>query len=294
MLVFCVCAFIFGLVWLNNSIVNKRQLETYSQQQASALSRRQAQMLENREANRQVYIAQLAEQAMQAAHSAVAGPPLTFENSREEFAALIAVSRIVACSERDTDGQFVTSTTANALPHVDPSLPLDPSVVLDFDPTRSGAREDLDLLVSEVNTIYPLVLMGKMRDPWHREVKRMLAEYKITPAPLIIDVDQRRDHRTFIPLVARILGTEELPQLVLDGKPIGSYHQVLEMKENDTFASLLEEQGMLVSEAKKKKKGVKERERLEVSWWLCCGEFFVLVLIFQNERILGPAPIRDE
>lgn len=107
--------------------------------------------------------------------------------------------------------------------------------------------------------------MGKMRDPWHREIKKMLAEFKITPAPLIIDLDQRRDHRTFIPLVARILGTDELPQLVLDGKPVGSYHEILELREKGEFASVLEDQGLLVTDAKKKKKGIKERERLEVS-----------------------------
>lgn len=166
---------------------------------------------------------------------------------------------------RKSDGQFVTSTTANALPELDPTVPLDPAVVLDFDPNRPGAREDLELLVNEVNTVYPLVLVGKMRDPWYREIKKMLAEYKITPAPLTIDVDQRRDHRTFIPLLARLLGTEELPQLLLKGESLGSYHDVASLQGTGELAKTLEAGGLVVREQKKKKKGVKERERIEVS-----------------------------
>lgn len=127
-----------------------------------------------------------------------------------------------------------------------------------------------------MNTIFPVVVMGKMRDPWLREVKKMLAEYKITPAPLMIDVDQRRDQSTFIPLMARLLGTPELPQLLLQGKSLGSYHDVLALRDAGTFRSTLEASGAVsVRDAKKKKKGVKERERIE------------------NERVLGPAPIVD-
>jgi len=138
-------------------------------------------------------------------------------------------------------------------------------MVLDFDPTRSGAREDLELLVNEVNTVYPLVLFGKMRDPYYREIKKVLAEYKITPAPLVIDVDQRRDHRFFIPLLARLLGTEELPQLVLKGESLGSFYDVMGLQERGQLTTTLEESGLAIQVQKKKKKGVKERERIEVS-----------------------------
>jgi hypothetical protein len=122
--------------------------------------------------------------------------------------------------------------------------------------------------------MYPVVLLGRMRDPWHREVKKLLAEYKITPAPLIIDVDQRRDASIFLPIIARLLDSSELPQLLLSGERLGSYHEVLELRESGKLVSTLEASGMVsVKDAKKKKKGVRERERME------------------NERILGPAPI---
>lgn len=171
--------------------------------------------------------------------------------------------------------QFITSTTSNVLPDVDASLPLDPSLILDFDPTHPNARDDLDLLKDEIHTLYPLILFGKMRDPWHREVKKMLAEYKIVPAPLVIELDQRPDSGVFAPLLARLLGTNELPQLTLFGKSLGSYHDVLNLREKGKLKSTLEAGGLSVKAAKKNKKRVRETEREE------------------NERVLGPRPIVD-
>lgn len=148
--------------------------------------------------------------------------------------------------------------------------------MLDFDLSVAGAQDDVDLLQSEIHAIYPVVLFGRMRDPWHREIRAMLSEYKITPAPLIVDVDQRRDNAIFGPLLERLIGSHELPQLILAGKSLGSYHDVLAMREKGTLKKTLEMGGSVsVRNAKKKKKGVKERERME------------------NERVLGPKPIVD-
>lgn len=68
----------------------------------------------------------------------------------EELAALLA---------------FITSTTANALPPLDPTVPLEPSVILDFDYTKSTAQSDLKILMEDVISRYPVVLVGRMRDP---------------------------------------------------------------------------------------------------------------------------------
>jgi hypothetical protein len=157
---------------------------------------------------------------------------------------------------------------------------LEPSAVLDFDPARPNAREDLKLLQAEVNSLFPIVVMGKMRDHWHREIKKMLAEYKIIPSPLIIDLDQRRDHMIFIPLVSRLLNTTELPQLLLKGKPLGSYHDVLDMRDKGTFPKILEASGA-VSVRYATKKDVKEVRRIAEAQRI------------ENERILGPKPIVD-
>ncbi|UOH81406.1 hypothetical protein LQV05_004075 [Cryptococcus neoformans] len=181
-----------------------------------------------------------------------------FESVEEELAALIS---------------FVTSTTSNVIPQVDPSVPLDPSVILDFDPLHPNARDDLHLLQTEINALYPLVLFGRMRDPHHREIKRLLSEVKITPAPLIVEVDQRKDRNVFIPTVARLLG-DELPVITLQGKRLGGYKEIMAMHETGTLNDRLQKGGaVLVREIKKKMKGIKEQERIE------------------NERVLGPAPV---
>jgi hypothetical protein len=178
--------------------------------------------------------------------------------------------------ELRTDNQFITATTANALPPLDPELPLDPEAILDFDPSRPDATEDFDFVKAETNTVYPIVLFGKMRDPWHREIQKVLAEFKITPSPLIVDIDQRRDHLLFIPLLARIFGSDELPQLTLAGESLGSYHDVLELRDSGKLRTALEASGHVsIRDIKKKKKGAKERERLD------------------NERVLAPKPIID-
>jgi len=115
-----------------------------------------------------------------------------------------------------------------------------------------------------------------MRDPFHREIQKVLAEYKITPSPLIVDVDQRRDHLLFIPLLARLFGDSELPQLALAGESLGTYHDVLAMRDSGKLRTTLEASGLVsIRDIKKKKKGAKERERLD------------------NERVLAPKPIVD-
>ena len=159
---------------------------------------------------------------------------------------------------------------------MDATKPLDPSIILDFDPTSSSAKQDMQFLHEEINSLYPMVLFGRMRDPWHREIRAILSEYKITPAPLLVDVDQRRDHHVFHGILSRLFGTQELPLLILNGVSVGTYHDVLALREAGTLKSRLEANGSVsLRNAKKKKKGVRERERKE------------------NERILGPKPIVD-
>ncbi len=83
-------------------------------------------------------------------------------------------------------------------------------------------------LEREIWGMFPIVLVGKMRDPWHREIKKMLAGYRISPPPMIIEVDQRSDATHLVPLLARLLESDELPQVIVGGRTIGSYKQVKE------------------------------------------------------------------
>ncbi|MGG6499450.1 UNVERIFIED_CONTAM: hypothetical protein NY603_41675, partial [Bacteroidetes bacterium 56_B9] len=71
-------------------------------------------------------------------------------------------------------------------------------------------------------------------------------------------------HHVFTGILERIFGTKELPLLVLNGVSVGSYHDVLALREAGTIKSRLEANGSVsVRTVKKKKKGVRERERKE-------------------------------
>ncbi|WWC61062.1 uncharacterized protein I303_103640 [Kwoniella dejecticola CBS 10117] len=262
-----VCVFTFGLVLLNRAMNQAAHLDHVVNQQNLAFGRRYVDLYhtDHGKASDHAIMAERTDNARQAEAGVqkvlvAGGKVLEFESPEEEFAAVIS---------------YMTSTTANALPAVDPSKPLDPHTILDFDPTHPNAREDLNLLQEEINTMYPIVLVGRMRDPWHREIQRILSEYKIQPPPLVIDLDQRKDHATIIPLFERLLDTSVLPQLVVQGKSLGSYHDILDMRDSGRLIDTLQEnESISIQEiVKKKKKGIREKERIE------------------NERILRPAPI---
>lgn len=170
---------------------------------------------------------------------------------------------------------FLTSTSASALPRIDPSKPLDPQLILDFDHTKPTARQDMRQLESDMMALFPVILFGRMRDPHHREMMKMLSQYKIDPPPLIVEVDQRADAETLIPLLARLLGSPQLPQLVLGGTAAGSYKEAQKALDDKTFKQWIARSGADITEKKikKKPKYAKMAERAE------------------NERVLGPRPI---
>lgn len=186
--------------------------------------------------------------------------PIQFASKKDELLTLIG---------------FITAATGNILPaYVDPSESIDMSVLVGFDPSAAGAADDLEFLKEEVITQHPLVLFGRMRDPWHHEVVSVLDQWKITPSPLIVEVDQRRDAATFEPVLERLFGTDELPQLVLAGQTIGGAQEVLGM-ETDDLKDKLEKSGLMTVAEKKKKKNdlAAQRER--------------------QHRLLHPDPIED-
>ena len=272
------CFFVIMTVFFSRAVTQASQMDVLmAQRRASLLERRFVEDgLMNIETAAQAEIGH--EAVLEVPHEKIEAHPLTaFASTKDELLALISVSQFVVClCENSADNQFITATTANALPPLDPEQPLTPEAILDFDPSRDDATEDFEFVKTETNTVYPIVLFGKMRDPFHREIQKVLAEYKITPSPLIVDVDQRRDHLLFIPLLARLFGDSELPQLALAGESLGTYHDVLAMRDSGKLRTTLEASGLVsIRDIKKKKKGAKERERLD------------------NERVLAPKPIVD-
>ncbi|KAJ9104742.1 hypothetical protein QFC19_003883 [Naganishia cerealis] len=218
-----------------------------------------------------------------------AGDVVFTMTKREETAALIS---------------FITSTSNNALPAtLDTAEPLDPQLVLDFDYTRSTAADDLEALVHDTYTMYPVVLFGQMRDPYYREMRKLFSAYVVTPPPLVIEVDQRADEQVLVGLLKRLLGIKELPVLMLNGVSAGPWSKIQEyvvrawrfslspspqyltnnalprlsrVADNGNFMKLIATQSTAKiheKKLKKRPKGVKDAERAE------------------NERILAPKPL---
>lgn len=82
-------------------------------------------------------------------------------------------------------------------------------------------------LETDMWSTYPVILFGAMRDPYHREILKIMSGFVISPPPLIIELDQRSDMDTLIPLLTRLLSTDKLPQLVLGGKAGGTYKDII-------------------------------------------------------------------
>jgi len=134
-------------------------------------------------------------------------PPLDLSPS-EELAALSA---------------FIAALPHNVLPTaVDPNTPLDPQLVLDFDPRSESARDEVERLVEEVWSRFPVMLYTKLHSSDSREVRYLLANMNLNPAPLIVEVDQRQDAHVVMPLLARLTNVPTLPLLLIGGRPVGA------------------------------------------------------------------------
>lgn len=121
-------------------------------------------------------------------------PPLEMSKA-EELAALMHVSLVGSRRILDsmlTCMQFVTGTAANALPIThDPTKQIEAEAFLPFNPASPDAMTELEELVREQWEQYPVMVLGKMRDPKMREIRRVLKTYNIKPAPAFVDFDQR-------------------------------------------------------------------------------------------------------
>jgi hypothetical protein len=52
-------------------------------------------------------------------------------------------------------------------------------------------------LVSTQWDNFPIMVLGKLRDPGMRELRQVFKSYNIKPLPVFIDFDQRRELRNF-------------------------------------------------------------------------------------------------
>ncbi|KAL5531016.1 hypothetical protein ACEPAG_3892 [Sanghuangporus baumii] len=168
---------------------------------------------------------------------------------------------------------FIAALPWNALPsHVDPSRPLDPTIILDFDPSHRRARDELVALRRETWQLNPVVLFGKSRHPPTREARAILEALSVDIKNGVMDVDMvdRVDGDIVLGVLGRLLHSLEsdssasassessesieLPLLLIGGKPVrGS--DVPKLVEGGELPRMLREAGVRMTVPGKKKKG---------------------------------------
>ncbi|KAJ2924268.1 hypothetical protein H1R20_g12817, partial [Candolleomyces eurysporus] len=165
-------------------------------------------------------------------------PPLKLDSAQE----LAAIS------------SFIASLPQNVIPPtVDPSKPIDPQLVLDFDTRNPRAADEVRQLVEECWSRNPVFLYSKRYSPSSRELKTVLASMYLSPAPVIVDVDMRDDAEVLKPILGRLTSGSDLPILLVGGKVIGTTEEIKEMHKDGRLARAVSEAGAVVNGAKKKK-----------------------------------------
>jgi hypothetical protein len=151
---------------------------------------------------------------------------------------------------------FMAALPQNVIPtDIDPTQPIDPQLVLDFDTRSPRAEEEVDNVVTDVWLRNPVVVFSKTVSPVSRELKSILDALKLKQSPTIFGVDQRADADVLIPLLFRLTDTSELPILLIGGKPVGSMDTIRELRASGQLKALATRAGAVLDDSKKRLKG---------------------------------------
>ncbi|KAJ7467126.1 hypothetical protein FB451DRAFT_1340548 [Mycena latifolia] len=171
-------------------------------------------------------------------HKFVGPPPIALTPAQE----LAAVS------------SFLASLPQNVIPlSVDPSRPIDPELVLDFDTHSRYAMDEVERVVEDVWSRNPVMLYGKLYSPATREIKSILTDMNLRPPPLFMDVDTRDDSEVLAPMLSRLTASQDLPILLIAGEPVGSLAQIRTMKESGELRRLVKSSGAVIDGGKRRK-----------------------------------------
>ena len=104
---------------------------------------------------------------------------------------------------------FMAALPWNALPsHINPNVPLDPNIILDFDPSHPRARSEMDALRRETWQLNPVVLFGKSRNAPTREIRSALENIGVdTNAVMQFDMADRVDSDLVMNVLRRLVST---------------------------------------------------------------------------------------
>lgn len=149
---------------------------------------------------------------------------------------------------------FLASLPQNIIPsNVDPTQPIDPQLVLDFDTRSPQAATEIAQLEHDAWVRYPVVLYSKSRSPVSRDIEKILLGLNLLPAPTVIEVEYRGDEEVLRPLLFRLTDTTELPILLVGGKTVGTVQEILYMHQKGDLSRKIAEAGAIIDGVKKKK-----------------------------------------
>jgi len=150
---------------------------------------------------------------------------------------------------------FMAALPQNVIPsNIDPTLPIDPQLVLDFDTRSPEAADEIADVVVDAWMNNPVVLFTKLRSAISREVKAILQDMDLKPPPTTFDVDQRADAEVLTPLLFRLTNSTELPILLIGGRPVGSMDTIRELHTSGTLRTLVTRAGGVLDSSKRARK----------------------------------------
>jgi len=151
---------------------------------------------------------------------------------------------------------FIISLPAqNVIPQtVDPSKPIDPQLVLDFDTRTDGAVAEMKQLEHDVWESNPVVLYYSKPSAAARELRSIIDSYYLDPAPVMIELHNRHDAEVLEPLLERITSSS-LPILLIHGQPVdvSTVGRVRYLSTSGALQTLVSEAGAVVDGSKRKK-----------------------------------------
>lgn len=163
--------------------------------------------------------------------------------------------RLDTTQELAAVSSFLASLPQNVIPSfVDPSLPIDPQLVVDFDPQSPRVADEIQDMIDDVWTRHPVFLYSKLYSPVSREIKAILIDLHLHPAPMIMDVDVREDGAVLEPLLERVLATDDLPILLIGGHYVGPISNIRSLHDSGELKEMIKAAGAVIDGAKKKHK----------------------------------------
>jgi len=108
---------------------------------------------------------------------------------------------------------------------IDPSTPLDPEFILEFNTRSPRAREEVKALMADTWAANPVVVISESRQPASKAVKTVLEDLNLHPMPIEIDVDLRSDGEQLRQLMYRLTSSKSLPIVLIGGRTVGTLEE---------------------------------------------------------------------